>query len=61
MTCSPCAWAGADHGFEVVHAFTAYEALIPNGGLVQTADGRLHGTSISGGRHLSGNVYRSTP
>ncbi|MGM9490553.1 choice-of-anchor tandem repeat GloVer-containing protein [Ideonella sp. YS5] len=61
MACSPRTWAAADHGFEVVHDFALKEAFLPAGSLVQTPDGRLHGTSRVGGRKRSGSVFRGTP
>ena len=51
--------AAADHGFEVVQVFENPHG-IPNGCLVQTPDGKLHGTCQVSGKFGRGQVFRST-
>ncbi|MGM9490551.1 choice-of-anchor tandem repeat GloVer-containing protein [Ideonella sp. YS5] len=50
----------ADHGFEVVHFFEVDDGYNPNGSLVQTPDGRLHGTTHGGGQRWHGTVFSSS-
>jgi uncharacterized repeat protein (TIGR03803 family) len=56
---TPAAHAG-DHGFEVVHFFEVDDGYNPNGSLVQTADGQLHGTTHWGGKRQHGTVFVSS-
>lgn len=46
--------------FKTLHTFVqdGVDGMVPYGGLVQTADGYLHGTTYVGGYYNSGTVYR---
>jgi uncharacterized repeat protein (TIGR03803 family) len=54
----PCAASGA--GYEVLHAFER-PGTQPMAKLVRHSDGNFYGTTVAGGAHGFGTVFRATP
>ncbi len=48
-------------GFTVVHNFTSSDGYLATGGMVQTSDGNLYGTTNAGGANNFGTVFKMTP
>lgn len=54
------AYADSTANFSVVHSFASNEGSLPNGALLQGADGRFYGNTAMGGANGLGTIYAVT-
>jgi uncharacterized repeat protein (TIGR03803 family) len=47
--------------FTTLHIFDGSDGQLPYAGLIQATDGKLYGTTQSGGANGSGTVFKITP
>ncbi len=47
--------------FELLHSFQSPEGVTPEGGVLIGADGGIYGTTLQGGAHSGGTVFRLDP
>ncbi len=47
----------SEGSFATLHSFDVTDGILPNGSMAQTPDGRLYGTTTSGGTYMGGTVF----
>jgi uncharacterized repeat protein (TIGR03803 family) len=48
-------------GIATLHVFGDLDGFLPYGGLIQGGDGKLYGTTFSGGKHVVGAIFKMSP